>query len=130
MIHRQIYPFRRFGLRRASADHAAGETGGDQPNADSLQEAGGARLWNCCQPARQEQLAGEFAEHRCETLRDAILDLQDAPIPKFPPGAAGALPPATTAEIALGRLLWTAWLRFRDRSLRELLSRGELSAGE
>jgi hypothetical protein len=129
-MHRQVYPFRRFGVRRCSDGDAVSRLGSEEQNADCLEAAGGTRLWNRCDPAKQEELASEFAEGRCEALRDAILDLQDTPVPEFPAAAAEATAPATTAEIVLGRLLWTAWRRFRDRAMRELLIHGELFTGE
>ena len=117
MIHRQVYPFRRFGLRRCSDGNAGGGLGSEERKMASLEDAGNTRLWNSCDPAKQEKLASEFAERRCEALRDAILDLQDTPIPKISLGPVGESPPVTTAEIALGRLLWSAWRRFRDSAL-------------
>jgi hypothetical protein len=83
-----------------------------------LADAGPKTLWAACTPVQQESLSAQFAEGCVETLRDAILDLEDSSIN---PRAA----PAHRQRIALGDLLWSSWIRFRNRALHEMLGRGE-----
>ena len=73
-----------------------------------------AQLWNACDFAQQELLSSRFAEGHWDLLRDALLD-------------DGVTAGAGCAR--LGGLLWPAWIRFRDRNLREMLQRGEIPAG-
>ena len=73
-----------------------------------------AQLWNACDFAQQELLSSRFAERHWDLLRDALLD------DGVTAGAAGSA--------RLGGLLWPAWIRFRDRNLREMLQRGEIPA--
>jgi hypothetical protein len=81
-------------------------------------DAGAKTLWAACTPAQQESLSAQFADGCVEALRDAILDLEDGSIN---PRAA----PARDQRIALGDLLWSSWICFRNRALHEMLGRAE-----
>jgi hypothetical protein len=88
---------------------------------DDLVEADGNRLWNACDRRRQEALANRFVELHAEQFRDALLDAQDA----FGLAAAS---PILAPGASLGRLMWTMWTSYRDRALREMVRRGDLSS--
>ena len=86
-----------------------------------LDDAGGKRLWEQCNVMQQEFLSARFIDSHTEELRDAILDFEDA-------SSSARASPAQIPMAALGNRLWSSWIRFRDRSLREMLCRGELVA--
>jgi len=78
-----------------------------------LADASAVHLWKACNPTQQECLAAQFADMHADEVRDAILDLEDAPV------AARASP---------ADLLWASWIRFRNAALREMRRRGEFMA--
>jgi hypothetical protein len=88
---------------------------------DDLADADGNRLWNACDASRQETLSARFVHVHAEQLRDAFLETQDA----F--GLTKASP-ADAPRAFLGRLLWTMWISYRDRTLQEMDRRGDLSS--
>jgi len=65
-------------------------------------------------------MAGQFSQIHADTLRDAILDLEDN-------CAAARASPGIAQRTALAELLWSSWARFRDGALRELRRRGEIT---
>ncbi|MGD0461982.1 MAG: hypothetical protein ABSB74_05805 [Tepidisphaeraceae bacterium] len=99
------------GIRQADCDGRA----------DDLADADGNRLWIACDPRQQESVSARFVHDYAERLRDALLDTQDA----F--GLATASPDDAPGAL-LGRLLWTMWISYRDRALREMVRRGDLSS--
>jgi hypothetical protein len=93
---------------------------------DPLHDAGGDHLWRACRPTGQEKIAGRFADARIEILRDAILDVQD----QLSTTSGGAIAlRGSGPDLALGQALWSAWIGFRNRALRDMLARGELAGG-
>jgi hypothetical protein len=78
-----------------------------------------SRLWQICGPREQELLSSRFVELHGELVRDAILDAEDS--------AALAGESERGREVLLGELVWGAWVRFRDRALRELRRSGDLA---
>jgi hypothetical protein len=86
------------------------------PMADSI--AGENHFWKDCGSISQERLSSRFVELHAEFLRDAILDAEDANDLTLSRGP--------LREFALGELLWSTWIRFRDRALREMRRGGEL----
>jgi hypothetical protein len=81
-----------------------------------LDDASGSALWRMCEARQQEALSERFVDAHAETLRDAILDLEDAR------SSARSSPAA-----ALANLIWSSWIIFRDRALRDLLTTGQLA---
>jgi len=79
-----------------------------------------SRLWEFCGPVEQERLSSRFVESHFELVRDAILDAADAQ------GARQS--PEVSPQWMVGKSLWSAWVRFRDRALREMGRAGELTA--
>jgi hypothetical protein len=77
-----------------------------------------SRLWQICGLREQEQLSSRFVELHAELMRDAILDAEDC---------STARESERRREVLLGELLWGAWVRFRDRALRELRRSGDLA---
>ena len=86
-----------------------------------LAEANAGQLWSACSPAQQDAMAGRFSQTHADTLRDAILDLEDH-------CAAARASPGAVQRMALAELLWSSWVRFRDGALRELRRRGEITS--
>jgi hypothetical protein len=99
------------GVRQADCD--------GRPN--DLAEADGNSLWHACDERQQEALSARFLQFSSERLRDALLDVQDGA------GWVAASPEHETGA-SIGRMLWTLWISFRDRMLREMVRRGELSS--
>jgi hypothetical protein len=85
---------------------------------DPLVETGERRLWLICGPLRQERLSARFAELHAELLRDAILDAEDSSVLLAPTEFA--------SQFLFVGSIWSAWIRFRDRALREMCRCGEL----
>jgi hypothetical protein len=85
-----------------------------------LDDAGGRPLWHKCSVTQQESLSARFIDSHTEELRDAILDFEDA-------SSSARASPAQVRVAALGDRLWSSWIRFRDRSVREMCRRGELA---
>lgn len=98
------------GVRQADCDGPA----------DELDDADGNRLWNACDVTRQESISVRFVDLHADRLRDALLDAQDAA------GLSNASADQAPREL-LGRLLWRMWISYRDRALREMHGRGELT---
>jgi len=99
------------GVRQADCDGRANE----------LADADGNRLWNACDARQQQWVSDRFVQVNAERLGDALLDIQDAL------GLATAWPNESPGAL-LGRLLWTMWISHRDRALREMVRRGDLSS--
>ncbi len=99
------------GIRQADCD--------GRPN--DLAEADGNSLWLACDERQQEALSARFLQFNSERLRDALLDVQD----EF--GFLEA-PRNDESGVSIGRALWTLWIKYRDRMLREMVRRGELSS--
>ena len=100
------------GLRQVDCDGPA----------DAWLDASGSRLWNASDPSQQELIATRFVENQSDLLRDALLEAHDAPVSlaRASDRGRGAL---------LGRIVWQGWIRFRDRTLREMRERGETAQG-
>jgi hypothetical protein len=77
----------------------------------------GTALWRLCDAEQQEAVSNRFVDSHAEILRDAIVDLQDSAL------RARVSPVHATTE-TLGSKIWSSWIIFRDRALREMLSRG------
>jgi hypothetical protein len=88
--------------------------------ATALDDTGGSVLWGLCDADEQEAIAARFIDSHAETLRDAILDLQDAAM------NARASPPKAPAT-SLGSVIWSSWIVFRDRALRDMLGIGQFA---
>lgn len=88
--------------------------------ADDLDDASGNRLWNACDANQQESVSARFVDLHADRLRDTLLEVQDAA------GSSSASADPASREL-LGRLLWKMWISYRDRALREMLGRGELT---
>ncbi|HEX4056222.1 MAG TPA: hypothetical protein VHX86_18330 [Tepidisphaeraceae bacterium] len=89
--------------------------------ADELGDASGNRLWNACDANQQESVSARFVNLHADRLRDALLEVQDAA------GLSRASADPPPSEL-LGRLLWKMWIGYRDRALREMFGRGELTS--
>jgi hypothetical protein len=98
------------GIRQSDCDGPANE----------LAEADSDFLWNACNERLQEMVSARFLEVNSERLRDALLDTQD--------GFAVVASPDGEPAASLGRMLWTLWISYRDRVLREMARRGDLSS--
>jgi hypothetical protein len=98
------------GIRQADCDGPENE----------LADSDGNRLWTACDACRQESMSVRFVQLNLEQLRDALLDTQDA----FALAAASS---NGTPGASLGRWVWTMWISYRDRVLREMVRRGDLS---
>jgi hypothetical protein len=96
------------GVRQADCDGVTGD----------LDDASGNGLWSACDAAQQESISGRFVALHADRLRDTLLDVEDGVGHSRDLAAVGAL---------LGQLLWPVWIGYRDRALRELHGRGELS---
>lgn len=84
-------------------------------------EADGDFLWHSCDERQQERLSERFLQVNAERLRDALLDAQDG-------AGLGAAPAHQESGASMGRLLWILWISYRDRMLREMVRRGEISS--
>ena len=88
---------------------------------DDLGDADGKHLWNACDEHQQEAVSARFVKVNAERLRDALLDTQDGFV-------SVAASPENAPAALLGRLFWTMWINYRDRALREMARRGDLSS--
>lgn len=98
------------GVRQADCDGLA----------DELDDAGANRLWNACDATQQKFVSARFVDLHADQLRDTLLDAQDVAC------LSGPSADQASREM-LGRLLWRMWIGYRDRALREMHGRGELT---
>jgi hypothetical protein len=89
--------------------------------ANDLAEADGDFLWNACDERQQELVSARFLQVNLERLRDALLDSQDGFVSLV-------VSPDGESAASLGRIFWTLWISYRDRVLREMARRGDLSS--
>jgi hypothetical protein len=91
-----------------------------EPAPDLLADASAAELWAACDESQQESVSVGFLESQADLLRDAVLDVQsDSSLPRASsPRGGGAW---------LGEIVWEIWVGYRDRQLRAMRRRGELT---
>ena len=77
-----------------------------------MEDFSATELWNACDFRQQEFLSARFVTEQGDLLRDALLDDRVA---SRPGGSA-----------YLGETIWSAWMGFRNRRLREMLGNGEI----
>ena len=91
----------------------------DCDGASHLANASATRLWAACTPAQQESLSAQFANRCVEFVRDAILDLEDTSTHH------ARAAPNENQRTTLADLLWSSWIRFRNRALHQMQAHGE-----
>jgi hypothetical protein len=99
------------GVRQADCDGRLNE----------LADADSHSLWIACDERQQEIVSARFVHLNTERLRDALLDAEDG----FGRRAASS---EEESGAAMGRVLWGLWISYRDRTLREMVRRGEISS--